>query len=491
MGTLIILLVLVVHQARVQADTVSEETEATLAEKREQARLDKEEFEWRSDVLATQRGALTKTLSDKRLELSHLEDHIRRLQEKLKSFVRQAQSMQDTSTVSLDELTKLEAERNKLTAALEQAKKDLEAAKEAADNRKPSYAIVPFKGRNGTHRKPIYIECLGDRIVIRPGGIELSARDFQGALGPGNPLDAVLRAIREYWVRHGVTDENTEPYPLLVVRPAGTQFYGAAREAMKAWDDEFGYELVGADMNIAFPAADSELYSELNRVVRLARQRQKLLSQAMPSRYRGGGAEAGLVAKTRGGFAVSGSHDPQSSRDPFGLSAKKTADGTEAGSSDNEQNAGDDSNVNQKRQQGNSSNQNADPTQQAAGNGQLNLRPLAGARGKNWAKPTAGNQNAATVTRPISIVCNANQLTILPDVNVRRSAVTIPWDADPAKTIDRFASSLNGHIESWGVAFSGGNWNPVLKVEVIAGGETRFQQLKVLLEDSGLGVEKR
>jgi hypothetical protein len=442
--------------------------------------------------LATQREALTKQLSDKRLELSHLEDHIRRLQEKLQSIVREAQALQNTSTVSLDELTKLEAERNRLSAALEQAKNDLAAAKEAAAGREPSYAIVPFKGRNGTHRKPIYIECLGDRIVIRPGGTELTAKDFQGSLGPGNPLDAVLRAIREYWARHGLTNENTEPYPLLIVRPEGTQFYGAAREAMKAWDDEFGYELVGADMNIAFPPADSELYAELDRVVRLARQRQLLLSRAMPSRYQGGGLEGGMIAKTRGGFAANGTSDPKSSHDPFGLSGEKTADGTAAGSSGDDRNTGDDSNVNQQPQrQESKAGGTADPTQQAAGNGQQNIRPLAGARGKNWAKPTAGSQNAATVTRPVAIVCDANQLTILPDVNVQRSAVTIPWDVDPAKTIDRFASSVNGHIERWGIAFSGGNWNPVLRVEVMTGGEARFQQLIVLLEDSGLGVERR
>ena len=35
-----------------------------------------------------------------------------------------------------------------------------------------------------------------------------------------------------------------EPYPLLVVRPGGVVAYGAARAALKAWDDEFGYELI-------------------------------------------------------------------------------------------------------------------------------------------------------------------------------------------------------------------------------------------------------
>ena len=57
-----------------------------------------------------------------------------------------------------------------------------------------SYSVVPYDGPNGTRRRPIYIECLADAVVLQPEGVRLSEADFEGPLGPGNPLAAALRA---------------------------------------------------------------------------------------------------------------------------------------------------------------------------------------------------------------------------------------------------------------------------------------------------------
>ena len=84
------------------------------------------------------------------------------------------------------------------------------------------YAVVPYEGPNQTHRRPIYIECRDDAVVLQPERIGLTDSDFEGPLGPGNPLAAALRAAREYMLAQRDFDPQVgEPYPLLLVRPEG------------------------------------------------------------------------------------------------------------------------------------------------------------------------------------------------------------------------------------------------------------------------------
>ncbi len=125
--------------------------------------------------------------------------------------------------------------------------------KDAAD-RPRSYAVVPYEGPNQTRRRPIYLECRADAVVMQPEGIRLTEADFEGPMGPGNPLAAALRAAREHLLAERQFDPQAgEPYPLLLVRPEGIGAYYAAREAMKSWGCDFGYELIGDDWKLAYP----------------------------------------------------------------------------------------------------------------------------------------------------------------------------------------------------------------------------------------------
>jgi hypothetical protein len=46
-------------------------------------------------------------------------------------------------------------------------------------------------------------------------------------------------------------------------------------------------------------------------------------------------------------------------------------------------------------------------------------------------------------------------------------------------------------MESWGIAADNGYWKPVLRVSVGPGGDARFEELRMLLDRSGLVVERR
>lgn len=295
MGALIVLLIMVVQQARVQAHVETREQAEAAPEdglSPEDLKRQQEDYEWRREILEKQRAELTQRLAEERNDLGHLEDHIRRLQDEWKQLVAQAEELNRTGRVKPDEKANIDTERERLKAALELAKREMDEAQKKVSTKPRSFAIIPYKGPNGTNRRPIYIECRGDAIIFQPEGVMLSPTDFDGPLGPGNPFDAALRATREYLERSG-GNQGGEPYPLLVVRPDGAVAYALARSAMKSWDDEFGYELIDQDMKLAFPPPDPNLTTTLQRALGDARRRQEMLARVAPSRFKGIGSSRG------------------------------------------------------------------------------------------------------------------------------------------------------------------------------------------------------
>jgi hypothetical protein len=312
MGALIVILVTVVQQARVGADSIAE-TKRMLPdlhkEELAELRLAKEDQEWRRSELERQRAELQQKAAQQRLELSHFEDHIRRLQEKWRQLQSQAQDLKRVGSQQAADVEETAKKLDELQIELSRRRELLAKIQQESAGKERAFAIIPYDGPNGTKRRPIYIECTDQGIVLQPEGIVLSPSDFEGSLGPGNPLDAALRTTREFLAKYSTARE--EPYPLLVVRPNGTVAYAVARAALKSWDDEFGYELIDADMKLAYPKPDSTLKAELERSIADARQRQSMLASMMPGRYKASGF-SGLVATTSGGFQPVGGSPPVS-----------------------------------------------------------------------------------------------------------------------------------------------------------------------------------
>ena len=293
MGALIVVLVLFMQQARLDAGHVAAQVAAdpqtdALAAERRAAREKIEDEQWRQSIHEKQREQQIAELSDARLKASHLDDHIRRLQNDARTLMGRAEEI-DRGKKGPSQLALGQAELNKIKEEIERRKKELgEKKKNASKN--SSYALIPYDGPNGTKRRPIYIECRVEGVVLHPEGLIFGPDDFNGPLGPGNPLDAALRCMREAFRRSG---EQGEPYPLLVVRPSGIVAYSAARSALKGWDEEFGYELVSEDKNLEFGKPNPAMQRVLEDIVGKARQRQIMLAAAMPRKF---GEEEALVS---------------------------------------------------------------------------------------------------------------------------------------------------------------------------------------------------
>lgn len=519
MGALIVILVVLARQAKLQA---ARAVQSRHTEQIEDLAREREMAEWRISTLAEARRRAQEQLADARLRLGHIEEHTRQLEKRLAELRSQQEALASGAVSSSpeagtqDRRAVLRAELAKIEGQIAEARKRLAEVYAAAGAKGKSYAVVPYRGANGTFRRPIYLECRADAVVIQPEGIELAPADFESPLGPDNPLATALRAAREHLASQGVLDlaAGEEPYPLLIVRPEGIMAFYAAREALRSWGAEFGYELVGSDWQLRYPPSPPGLRATVEKAVATARMEQRVLGLAMRAAGTPSGNSALPSAKTvyriapGGGGLVQedsgGADDKVARRLAFSSRGNRPADSPPRTvhappSHDSKPNA-----VSQ------------DPSvRQAGGQSGPPLRPgewipqerprqqelptndppsdktqsLALTRGKNWALPDA-TRDAVPVSRPILLRCEPDRLIVFRDSGGQVEQI-VELAPRTEASMDQLIGAIWEHMRRWGIAGRKMYWRPVLRVDVAPGAEDRFHQLQALLEDSGLDIERR
>lgn len=491
MGSLVVLLMMVVHQAQLHAQEQHQQKQQAQQAEREKQAEKAEYFQWRSEVLAPKRDEVIRKLADRRKQLSHLEDHIRRLQQRLRELRLQAKrGLASNPQETLDEQAAEQAIARR-NAEIARLKQEIEELRKKAAEKEASFAIVPYPGPHGTQRRPVFLECVADKIVIQPEGIALTAIDFRAGLGPGNPLDAILRTVREYYANV----EKVEPYPLLIIRPSGPTTHALARAAMRSWDDEFGYELVPDEMKLAYPPADQRLAMQMRRAVRAARQRQSALAAAMP-RVRNRGP-AGFIAKRRTG---GGRVHAMPGRRTAGTGAGEGRGGDGQGSgnplrptatpgSGDQPPGGKPQAASQGGPAGKAGAAGAAGGGGAGGGGAAPPTPLTNAKGRDWAlRKERGGQG---YTRPLSIELATDQIAIVPRGGREFAPVVTALRGPMSRTdVERFVVGLQNHMQQWGIAAAGGYWIPILRVRVQPGAEAQYRRLELLLRGSGIQLQR-
>ncbi len=239
-----------------------------------------------SDELVAQRESLKKQVERRRRDLADIEDHIQRLTKNLQELASRIEQIQSYASDTEQSESQKEALVQSLREQIDAKKKELLEEIEKQKKRKPAFAVIPYVGNNGTSRRPVYLECTKQGVVIQPEGMLISVQDLKPPTGPGNPLDAALRVLRLAYQQRDVTfGINQPPYPLLLVRPDGIHTYAMALEAMSGWDDQYGYELINGDMDLTFPTSIPGLNEQLTQTVEVARARQRSMIASMPRAY--------------------------------------------------------------------------------------------------------------------------------------------------------------------------------------------------------------
>ena len=306
MGSLLVVLVIFSRSAKQAGQAAAEEALAKAAAEqeaeREELALAREELGWRIEQLREVRDRTADELAKARMQLAGTEEDARRLADELDTLGHAATALEDDSADDAAKEAILDLERR-----LAAAEKALDAAKDALAEKPPAYAVVPFEGKNATHRRPLYIECCIDGVFLQPEGIRLGPADFEGPPGPGNPLASALRAAREHIARSpGESgDPNVQPYPLLLVRPSGVMAYYAARESIQSWGSEFGYQFIDEEWTLTYPPRDPVLADAETRAIEEARRRLEWLAQVRPvkaakpaTQYRASTTRGGVVSNS-------------------------------------------------------------------------------------------------------------------------------------------------------------------------------------------------
>jgi len=511
MGGLVVLLVLMVSQARVHAHAKSRDRQAIDQEKQRQAekkrrdRIAAIEREtqgeaWRAEVLRGQYQERTKLVADQRVKLGILEDRIRELKRQWRDLQKEAARLEQIKGGRRETIRRIDERLAQVQKEIERTKRKLEDARRRAAQQPRSYALIPYHGPQGTQRRPIYIECLRDKIVIQPEGVEFVGHDFVRPINATNPMAAALRAAREYWADNDPRAEQGQPYPLLIVRPSGTESYAAARAALKSWQSEFGYEMVGEDLKLAYPEPDPQLADLLRRVADEARRRQERRIVAMPSVYGRGPKRGFRVSRPGGDFPefdqpdglapenLAGSGRGSSSgttrhgrgtQNEFRYTRDRDDGGTRSGDSQTRVAHGRGRNPGQ-----------GNPAARGGPGGAAAQQSLAKKRGRNWALPRR-ERGASAYVRPIRVTVARDRLVIVPERGSDDRPRVVKIDRSTIEAIDTFVAEVWRHVKSWGIAGPGGYWQPRIRADIQPGGQPVYDDLRRLLEGSGIEVTRR
>ena len=109
MGSLIVLLVLLVQQARLDARSIAAEQVVSAAADDQQFQQQLEEAQWKREMLEQSRSEKTQELAGSRAKLSHLEDHIQRLTARARELMERAKAIDEGKQLQDDQLAAAQA----------------------------------------------------------------------------------------------------------------------------------------------------------------------------------------------------------------------------------------------------------------------------------------------------------------------------------------------------------------------------------------------
>jgi hypothetical protein len=142
--------------------------------------------------------------------------------------------------------------REQMTADLAQLERTLADLKAARDKGGKTYSVVPYNGKRGDNRRPLYIECAAGEVIFHPDRAKLEESHLASDLQP-----EVERRLA--WLKDQLPAAQAaafSPYLMLLVRPDGVVTYYRLRDALRALKIDFGYELIDKDWALDFPPDD-------------------------------------------------------------------------------------------------------------------------------------------------------------------------------------------------------------------------------------------
>ncbi len=136
--------------------------------------------------------------------------------------------------------------------------RDILKAATAKASQRSGYSVLPYKGPNGTWRRPIVLECSSNTVTLRPRGQTFSMLDLSPLINPRTSPVILAIAKEMLHIQQSETPDGAPavPYLVFLVRPDGIRPYYQARGRLESLGVAFGYELIEQELAVEFPNFD-------------------------------------------------------------------------------------------------------------------------------------------------------------------------------------------------------------------------------------------
>jgi len=201
-----------------------------------------------------------------------------------------------------EQKTRLDEERSRQERDLARLEAVLARVRAERERDRQTYSIVPYRGKQGENRKPLYIECSASGLVFLPDRLEIDP-----VAHPRRALDEIDRRADEQnkRLKAMALQATQRPYLMLLVRPDGIGAYYRFQVLTKPYDIDFGYELVDADWVLDIPAEVEQQVAGATSVDN--RPRNAFPGVRIPGNgAAGGGFASGTTGSTMGGSTRGG-----------------------------------------------------------------------------------------------------------------------------------------------------------------------------------------
>jgi hypothetical protein len=278
MGSLILFLLVMDRRAKIAARNKAREAVAVQSEQRNKlqaqadAEWEKQRTRLQQELLEQQAKAQQEAAAvqdqlaaaRKKEEAEQARrDELRRAMEREQAALKQAQALIESRQAKVTETQARQvadqAEAAKLARDVAELEKAFAAVKALKMQAGHTYSVVPYRGKNGAGRRPIYVECAAGGLLFHPDRTPLAGADFSTEALRAE-IERRAGGLTRAKAKPGRDEEPEEaakyPYVLFLIRPDGIDTYYKAQAALRGFQLDFGYEVVDQHWVLDFSEAN-------------------------------------------------------------------------------------------------------------------------------------------------------------------------------------------------------------------------------------------
>ncbi len=138
----------------------------------------------------------------------------------------------------------------RLATELSGLEKALKQAEDHKDRKTQTFSIIPYKGKRGEDKRPLYVECSSQGLIFHPDRLTVDPASEKTRLLL--QIEDRARAQNTLYMNAGLV-AHPRAFLMLLVRPDGIENYYKFQVAVKGAALDFGYELIDQEWDLDFP----------------------------------------------------------------------------------------------------------------------------------------------------------------------------------------------------------------------------------------------